>query len=169
MRFFQQVSFNNSNPFSVLWSLWVQMESYEYILNFVPSFWATYKRTRNLILYHHFELPRREPETIFDSMIGWYLQKRKKVIFNYLPGHMYFLAPVWSQVRKTLNLKYLKTGVFLSVPSVILGFLTPNTYPYQIQDERVTRTIVITESIYSKWWILPRNTHFGQIFKSQWL
>ena len=82
MRFFQQVSFNNSNPFSVLWSLWVQLESYEYILNFVPSFWATYKRTRNLILYHHFELPRREPETIFDSMIGWYLQKRKKNYFQ---------------------------------------------------------------------------------------
>ena len=40
-------------------------------------------------------------------------------------------------------------------------------YSQKIQDERMTRTIVITENVNSKLWILPRNTDFGQIFKSQ--
>ena len=48
---------------------------------------------------------------------------------NYLPGHMYFSAPVpvfhW-------NLKYLKTSLFLSLLSVILDFSLQKTYPYQI-------------------------------------
>ena len=37
----------------------------------------------------------------------------------------------------------------------------------KFQDERMTRMIVITENIILKWWNLPRNTHFCQIFKSQ--
>ena len=37
----------------------------------------------------------------------------------------------------------------------------------KFQDERTTRTMVITENINSNWRILPKNTHFGQIFKSQ--
>ena len=66
VRFFQQVNFNNSNPLSVQWCLWAQIKPLEYILNYT---------------YHHFELPRREPKAIFDSMIGWYLLKKKKKIF----------------------------------------------------------------------------------------
>ena len=31
----------------------------------------------------------------------------------------------------------------------------------------MTRTIVITENVNSKWQILPQNTHFGQIFEYQ--
>ena len=49
-----------------------------------------------------------------------------------------------------------------------LDFSPQKTYA-RLQDERMTRTIVITENVNSKWRILPRNTHFSQIFKSQWL
>ena len=81
---------------------------------------------------------------------------------------MYFLAPVWSQVPRTWNLKYLKTGLFLSLLSVIFGYLTQKKLTHtKFQDESMTRTIAIIENINSKWQILPRNTHFGQIFKSQ--
>ena len=116
-----------------------------------------------LTLYHHFELPRREPKAIFGSVIGWYL------FFNYLLGHIYFLALVPSQVPRTWNLKNLiKTDLSLSPRSVIFGFLTPkNLIHTKFQDERMTRTIVITENVNSKWQILPWNTNFSQIFKSQ--
>ena len=100
-----------------------------------------------------------------DGLIS--IEKEKKIFFfNYLSGHLYFLAPVWPNVPRNWNLKYLKTGLFLSPLSVIFGFLTQK-YPYQIQDERMTRTIITRENVNSTWWILPHNTHFGQIFKSQ--
>ena len=55
-----------------------------------------------------------------------------------------------------------KTGLFLSLWSVIFGFLTPKKLPHiKFQDERMTRTILITENVNSKWQILPRqNIHF---------
>ena len=81
---------------------------------------------------------------------------------------MYFLAPVRSQLSRIWNLKYLKGGLFLSLLRVTFGFLTQKKLTYaKFEDERVTRTIVITENVNSKWQILPHNTHFGQIFKSQ--
>ena len=81
---------------------------------------------------------------------------------------MYFPAPVQSQVLRTWNLKYLKTGSFLRLLRVLFGFLIPKKLTYtKFQDERMTRTIVITENVNSKWQILLWNTHFGQIFKSQ--
>ena len=81
---------------------------------------------------------------------------------------MYFLAPTQSQVPRTWNLKYCKTGLFLSLPSVIFRFLTPKKLTHtKLQEERMTRTIAITENINSKWQILTRTTHFSQIFKSQ--
>ena len=81
---------------------------------------------------------------------------------------MYFLAPVQSQLPRIWNLKYLKGGLFLSLLRVTFGFLTQKKLTYaKSEDERVTRTIVITENVNSKWQILPHNTHFGQIFKSQ--
>ena len=47
LRFFQQVKFNNSNPFSVLWSLWAQTEPSEYILIqywiYKSHFWLNYR------------------------------------------------------------------------------------------------------------------------------
>ena len=49
--------------------------------------------------------------------------------FNYLSGHIYFLAPVQSQVLRTWNLEYLKIGLFLSLLSVIFGFLTSKNLP----------------------------------------
>ena len=62
---------------------------------------------------------------------------------------MYFSAQVWSQVPGTRNLKYLKTGLFSSLLSVIFEFLTPKNLPIptKFQDERMTRAIVITENI----------------------
>ena len=85
---------------------------------------------------------------------------------------MYFLAPVWSPVLRTWNLKYFKTGLFLSLLSLIFGFLTlKKLTTTKFQDESLTRTIVIAENVNSKLGItqkmLPQNTNFGQIFKSR--
>ena len=64
---------------------------------------------------------------------------------------MYILVPVQSQVPGTLNLKYLKTGLFLSLLSVIFGFLNPKKLTHtKFQEERMTRTVVITENVNSK-------------------
>ena len=83
---------------------------------------------------------------------------------------MYFSGPILSQVPRTWNLKYFKTGLFLSLLSLIFGFLTPKSLTHtKFQDEKMTRTIVITENKNSKRRILPWNTHFGQIFKPQQL
>ena len=62
---------------------------------------------------------------------------------------MYFLALVLSQVLTTCNLKYIKTGLFFKCNFWI-------THPKKLthtkfQDERITRAIVITENINSKW------------------
>ena len=66
---------------------------------------------------------------------------------------MYFSVLVRSQIPRNLNLKYLKTGLFLSV---IFGFLTPKKLTHtKFQNKKLTRTIVITENISSKWRILP--------------
>ena len=52
--------------------------------------------------------------------------------------------------------------------SVIVGLLTPKKLTHtKFQDKRMTRAIVITENMNSKWQILLQNTHLGQIFKSQ--
>ena len=59
---------------------------------------------------------------------------RKRIIFfffNYLSGHMYFSTLVRSQLTRTYNLKYPKTGLFLSLLSVIFGILTPKNLPIQ--------------------------------------
>ena len=72
-------------------------------------------------MYHHFELPTREPKAIFGSS---------------------YKCDFWiSHPTKLTHTKF--------------------------QDEKMTRTIVITENKNSKWRVLLQNNHFGQIFKSQ--
>ena len=61
-----------------------------------------------------------------------------------------------AQVLRTWNLKYLKTGLFLSLLIVIFGFLNPKNLPIKFQDGGMTRTTVITEWIYSKWRFYPK-------------
>ena len=81
---------------------------------------------------------------------------------------MYFSAPVQSQVLRTSNLKYLQTGAFFESSKCGFWISHPKKLTHaKSEDERMTRTIVITENVNSKWQILSRNTHFGQIFKSQ--
>ena len=44
---------------------------------------------------------------------------------------MYFSTLVRSQLTRTYNLKHPKTGLFLSLLSVIFGILTPKNLPIQ--------------------------------------
>ena len=98
------------------------------IMESINNKFLVFKNDQNL--QHHFELARREPKAIFGSIIGWYLYKKEKIFFfDYLSGHMYFSAPVRSQVPRTWNLKNLKTGLFLSLLCVIFWFLTPKDLP----------------------------------------
>ena len=92
------------------------------------------------------------------------IEKEKKIN---LSNQMYFLALVQSQVPTTWNLKYLKTGLFLSLLSVIFGFLNPKNLPIPNFKMKSWLEQVLTDYINSKWQILPQNTHFGKIFKSQ--
>ena len=96
-------------------------------------------RNIHLTLYHHFELPRRKPKAIFSSIIGWYLQKKKKkLFFNYLSSHMYFFGPVWSQVLRTWNIKYLKTGLFFKSSKCDFWISHPKKPTHtKLQDERI--------------------------------
>ena len=97
-------------------------------------------RTLGIYLYHHFELPRREPKAISSEMI--YIMISIEWEEKKLSGHMYFSAPIQSHVPRTWNLKYLKTGL-----SVIFGFLTPKKLTHtKLQDERMTRAVVIREN-----------------------
>ena len=81
---------------------------------------------------------------------------------------MYFSAPARSQVQRTWNLIYLKTGLFFKYLRCDFWISQPKKLTHtKFQDERITRTIVITEKINLEWWILHQNIHFDQIFKSQ--
>ena len=108
-RFFQQVNFNNTNPYSVLWSLLVQIEPYEYILSFVPSFWATYKRTKI-----HFWLN--------DRLISIEREKKKSIIY---PATCILWHRSSHKHREPEILKYPKISLFLSLLCVVFGFPTP--------------------------------------------
>ena len=52
-----------------------------------------------------------------------------ELFFNYRSSHIYFSTPVHSQVPRTWNPKFLENGLFLSLLSVIFGFLTPKNLP----------------------------------------
>ena len=99
----------------------------------------------------------------------WYVdgRKRKKIfsiiftatcIFWHRSSHKYQEPEVLS-TEDWFIFKFSKCDFWISH----LKKLTHTKF----QDERMSRTTVIIENINSKWWILPWNTHFSQIFKSQ--
>ena len=61
-----------------------------------------------------------------------------------------------------------KTGLFFKSSKFDFWISHPKKLTHtKFQDERMTRTIIIIENANLNWQILPQNTHFSQIFKSQ--
>ena len=115
-----------------------------------------------LTLYHHFELTRRDPKANFWLNGRLVSIEKKRIFFSNIPPHAFFGT---GSVTSTKNLKS-------SIPKDWFIFKSSKcdfwiSHPEKLirtkfQDKRMT-----IENVNSKWQILPWNTHFSQIFKSQ--